>query len=38
MKANAADILTAIREEKELSDETDKKLTEFVDAYAKKFA
>jgi F-type H+-transporting ATPase subunit alpha len=38
VKANAADILTAIREEKELSDETDKKLTEFVDAYAKKFA
>ena len=38
VKANAADILTAIRDEKELSDDTDKKLTEFVDAYAKKFA
>jgi F-type H+/Na+-transporting ATPase subunit alpha len=38
VKANGADILTAIRDEKELSDDTDKKLTEFVDAYTKKFA
>ena len=38
VKANGADILTAIRDEKELSDDTDKKLSEFVDAYTKKFA
>ncbi|MDG2286702.1 MAG: F0F1 ATP synthase subunit alpha, partial [Alphaproteobacteria bacterium] len=38
VRANGADILTAIRDEKELSKDTDKKLTEFVDAYAKKFA
>ena len=38
VKANAPDILAAIRDEKELSDDTDKKLAEFVDAYAKKFA
>jgi F-type H+-transporting ATPase subunit alpha len=38
VRASGADILTAIREEKELSSDTDKKLTEFVDAYAKKFA
>ena len=38
VKANGADILTAIRDEKELSDDTDKKLSAFVDAYTKKFA
>jgi len=38
VRASGADILTSIREEKELSKDTDKKLTEFVDAYAKKFA
>ncbi|MBL6597251.1 MAG: F0F1 ATP synthase subunit alpha [Alphaproteobacteria bacterium] len=38
VRASGADILTSIREEKELSSDTDKKLTEFVDAYAKKFA
>jgi len=38
VRASGADILTTIREEKELSSDTDKKLTEFVDAYAKKFA
>jgi F-type H+-transporting ATPase subunit alpha len=38
VKANAPDILTAIRNEKELSDDTDKKLAEFVAAYTKKFA
>ena len=38
VRASGADILTAIREEKELSSDTDKKLTEFIDAYAKKFA
>ena len=38
VKANAPDILAAIRNEKELSDDTDKKLAEFVAAYTKKFA
>jgi F-type H+/Na+-transporting ATPase subunit alpha len=38
VRASGADILTAIREEKELSKDTDKKLTEFVETYAKKFA
>jgi len=38
VRASGTEILTAIREEKELSSDTDKKLTEFVDAYAKKFA
>jgi F-type H+/Na+-transporting ATPase subunit alpha len=38
VRSNGADILSAIRDEKELSDDTDKKLSEFVDAYAKKFA
>ncbi len=37
IKANGSQILASIRDEQELSDETDKKLSEFVDAYAKKF-
>ena len=38
VRASGASILASIREEQELSDDTDKALTEFVDAYAKKFA
>ena len=38
IRSNGEPILTSIRNEQELSDDTDKALTEFVDAYAKKFA
>ena len=38
VRASGASILASIRDEQELSDDTDKALTEFVDAYAKKFA
>ena len=38
IRSNGEAILTSIRKEQELSDDTDKALTEFVDAYAKKFA
>ncbi len=38
IRTNASNLLKAIRDEEELSDETDKALTDFVDAYAKKFA
>ena len=38
IRSNGEAILTSIRNEQELSDDTDKALTEFVDAYAKKFA
>ena len=38
VRASGASILASIRDQKELSEETDKSLTEFVDAYAKKFA
>ena len=38
VRASGAPILASIRDEQELSDDTDKALTEFVDAYAKKFA
>jgi len=38
VRASGASILASIRDEQELSDDTDKVLTEFVDAYAKKFA
>ncbi|MEC7389002.1 MAG: F0F1 ATP synthase subunit alpha [Pseudomonadota bacterium] len=38
VRASGSSILASIREEQELSDDTDKALTEFVDAYAKKFA
>ncbi|MDE0808724.1 MAG: F0F1 ATP synthase subunit alpha, partial [Alphaproteobacteria bacterium] len=38
VRASGAAILAAIREERELSKDTDKKLTEFVETYAKKFA
>jgi len=38
VRASGASILESIRDEQELSDDTDKALTEFVDAYAKKFA
>tara|TARA_B100000609_G_scaffold72752_1_gene57936 strand:- start:1185 stop:2720 length:1536 start_codon:yes stop_codon:yes gene_type:complete len=38
VRASGASILESIRGEQELSDDTDKALTEFVDAYAKKFA
>ncbi len=38
VRASGASILESIRDEQELSDNTDKALTEFVDAYAKKFA
>ena len=37
VRASGASILASIRDEQELSDDTDKALTEFVDAYAKKF-
>ena len=37
IRSNGEAILTSIRNEQELSDDTDKALTEFVDAYAKKF-
>ena len=38
VRASGASILASIRDEQELSDDTDRALTEFVDAYAKKFA
>ena len=38
IKANGAPILDAIRAEQELSDSTDKQLTDFVEAYAGRFA
>ena len=38
VRASGASILESIRDEQELSDNTDTALTEFVDAYAKKFA
>ena len=38
VRASGASILASIRDEQELIDDTDKALTEFVDAYAKKFA
>ena len=38
VRASGDSILASIRDEQELSDDTDKALTEFVDAYAKKFA
>jgi len=38
VRASGASILASIRDKQELSDDTDKALTEFVDAYAKKFA
>ncbi len=38
VRASGASILESIRDEQELSDDTDKALTEFVAAYAKKFA
>ena len=38
VRASGTSILASIRDEQELSDDTDKALTEFVDAYAKKFA
>ena len=38
VRASGASILASIRDDQELSDNTDKALTEFVDAYAKKFA
>ena len=38
VRASGASILASIRDEQELSDDVDKALTEFVDAYAKKFA
>ena len=38
VRASGSSILASIRDEQELSDDTDKALTEFVDAYAKKFA
>ena len=38
IRTNASNILKAIRDEEALSDETDKALTDLVDAYAKKFA
>ena len=38
VRASGASILASIRDEQELSNDTDKALTEFVDAYAKKFA
>jgi F-type H+-transporting ATPase subunit alpha len=37
VKSNGAKILTKIRDEQALSDDTDKELTEFVEAYVKKF-
>jgi F-type H+-transporting ATPase subunit alpha len=38
IRANGADILTAIRVEKQLSEETDKKLAAFIDRYSKSFS
>ena len=38
VKNNGADILDSIRDEGSLSEETDKKLSEFVESYAKNFA
>ena len=38
VRASGASILASIRDKQELSDDTDKALTNFVDAYAKKFA
>ena len=38
VRASGSSILASIRDEQELSDDTDKALTEFVDAYAKRFA
>ena len=38
IRANGASILDAIRSDQELSDATDRQLTEFVGAYASKFA
>ena len=38
VRASGASILASVRDKQELSDDTDKALTEFVDAYAKKFA
>ena len=38
VRASGTSILASIRDEQELSDDTDKALTDFVDAYAKKFA
>ena len=38
VRASGASILASIRDKQELSDDTDKALTDFVDAYAKKFA
>ena len=38
VRASGASILESIRDKQELSDDTDKALTDFVDAYAKKFA
>ena len=37
VKSNGAKILTKIRDEQALSDDTDKELNAFVEAYAKKF-
>ncbi|MBM85580.1 MAG: F0F1 ATP synthase subunit alpha, partial [Rhodospirillaceae bacterium] len=38
VKSSGTDILTSIRDEEALSDETEKKLTQFVESYVKKFA
>ena len=38
IRANGADILETIRTEKDLSEETDKKLTAFMDRFAKSFS
>ena len=38
VRQNAPEILTSIREEQEISDETDKKLREVVESYTKSFA
>ncbi|MBL8659405.1 MAG: F0F1 ATP synthase subunit alpha [Rhodospirillales bacterium] len=38
IRANGADILETIRTEKDLSEETDKKLTAFIDRFAKSFS
>ena len=37
-RSNHSDVLAAIRDEGELSDETDKKVAEVMDNYAKTFA
>ena len=38
IRSSGSKILSSIRDEQELSDKTDKALTDFVDVYAKKFA